>query len=450
MADLASQQLLTHATRLMVYGLDDARINASLKRFAPILAPSINVGIEAFLAQIVKTPRVGEPFAANRREISALLTTHFTRLLMDWRAEAHEERNHETVECLRGFGADMRALYATASHIYDAIAMGATSRIGFVSKIVVIDLAIIQRFLAFDAATALAAAQIEAVKRAEDRTTHILEEVDKFRTGAGHIALELAEASDAVDLSVVGVQKAANSALEKSSRAAEASEQGTNNLTASATSTEELSMATSELARRAESARAAVNDAEVAVAAARGSISDLQSAADKIGSIVGLISSIAEQTNLLALNATIEAARAGDAGRGFAVVAQEVKALASQTTRATQDIIAQIAAVQDGTARSVHEIGSIGVAMETLSHNASEVASAVDQQNALTGELARSLHETVVEVMAAGEGYEGAAQLMQTTNLNIGTLRTTVERMRSISDGLGRDVESFAAAVRAA
>ncbi len=450
MAEMTSEQILTHAARLMVYGLDEARIASALSQFSGDMPAAIKIGVESFLKQIVKTPVVGASFAANRTAVSILLTVHFTRLLTDWRADLHEERNHESVDHLRVLGADMRALYAVASHIYEAIVSSRASRLGFVSKSVLSALAGVQRLLAFDAATALAAAQINAVRMAEGRTAVILEEIEKFRTGASHFSLELAEASDAVDQSVMGVQDASNQALDKSSRAASAAEQGNNNLTASATSTEELSMATGELSRRTQSARAAVSDAEQAVMAARGSIADLQTAADKIGSIVGLISSIAEQTNLLALNATIEAARAGDAGRGFAVVAQEVKALASQTTRATQDIIAQIAAVQDGTARSVNEISSIGVAMETLSHNASEVAGAVDQQNALTEELARSLHETVVEVMAAGEGYEGAAQLMQTTNQNIGVLRTTVERMRAISEGLGRDVESFVSAVKAA
>jgi methyl-accepting chemotaxis protein len=450
MADVPAHQILTHSARLMVYALDEIAIKTCLRRFSMIIKPAIDDGIDAFMVQIVKTPRVGDAFKANGLVIKDILAKHLSALLMSWNMDDHQLRNDATVDLLRDTGADMRALYAVSSHIFASISKRAVPRFGVGSAAIMADLATLQRILAFDAATALASSQSESMRASQERTGLIMDEVEKFRIGASQLASDLTEASAAVNHSVDAVQEAAHSALSKSSRAAEASEQGNNNLTASATSTEELSMATKELARRSQSARAAVSEAEGAVTAARGSISDLQAAADKIGSIVGLISSIAEQTNLLALNATIEAARAGDAGRGFAVVAQEVKALASQTTKATQDIIAQIAAVQLGTAKSVTEIGLIGSAMDTLSHNASEVASAVEQQHALTGELSRSLHETVVEVMAAGEGYEGAAQLMQTANLNIGTLRSTVERMRDISNGLGRGVETFAAAVKSA
>lgn len=118
------------------------------------------------------------------------------------------------------------------------------------------------------------------------------------------------------------------------------------------------------------------------------SIRSLNEVTERIGSVVGLISAIASQTNLLALNATIEAARAGNAGKGFAVVASEVKVLASQTTKATEDIAQQISAIQEATKRSVDEISSIAGLIEELTEVANTIASAVQEQSATTREIA--------------------------------------------------------------
>src|SRR5207253_7822042 len=130
-------------------------------------------------------------------------------------------------------------------------------------------------------------------------------------------------------------------------------------------------------------------------------INELSQAAGRIGDVVKLITAIAEQTNLLALNATIEAARAGEAGRGFAVVASEVKQLASQTAKATEEISAQIAGMQTATQDSVAAIKEIGGTIGRISDIASTIAAAVEEQGAATNEIARNV----------GEASKGTAQV---------------------------------------
>ncbi len=312
------------------------------------------------------------------------------------------------------------------------------------------DLAHLHNLLACDVATALATTLAEQSKAERERADKIAEEIGEFESKVVGLVSQLQDAAGAVDSAAAVVSSAASDALGKSRAAAEAAELGNNSLTASATSTEELANATSELDRRTEMSRQAVAAAEAAVAGAQSAIANLHAAAEKIGSIVGLIGNIAEQTNLLALNATIEAARAGEAGRGFAVVAQEVKALASQTTKATQDIVAQIAAVQDGTSRSVAEIGEIGAAMGRLSLNAGEVAGAVTQQNALTSELSRNLHDTVRQVITASEGYSAAAALIENTSSETAKLQQAMSTLGEIGLTLKRDVDAFSSRLRAA
>jgi methyl-accepting chemotaxis protein len=149
-------------------------------------------------------------------------------------------------------------------------------------------------------------------------------------------------------------------------------------------------------------------------------MADLSRAGDRIGDVVKLITSIAEQTNLLALNATIEAARAGDAGRGFAVVAQEVKILAGQTAKATDEISSHIVNMQSATQESVSAIKAIGLTIERINDIATSIAAAVDQQGAATQEIARSVQaaaNVTTEVAAnVGNVASGANQTGETSD----------------------------------
>ena len=171
-------------------------------------------------------------------------------------------------------------------------------------------------------------------------------------------------------------------------------EEASVNVQTVASAAEELSSSISEIARQvAQSSTIAGKAVEDAQADRHASSRRWRRGAQKIGDVVGLISSIAGQTNLLALNATIEAARAGDAGKGFAVVASEVKNLANQTAKATGDISAQIAEIQAATTEAVEAIGTIAQTIDELSRIAASIAASVEEQGAATQEIARNVHE---------------------------------------------------------
>ena len=178
---------------------------------------------------------------------------------------------------------------------------------------------------------------------------------------------------------------------QRAQAAVAASNEASANVETAAAAASELSSSIGEisaqLTRTTEVVRAAVGEAETT----NSQIAVLAEAAQKIGAVVKLIRDIAGQTNLLALNATIEAARAGEAGRGFAVVASEVKSLAVQTAKATEDIAAQILAVQGSTESAVAAIGSIAARMHEISEYTSAVAASVEQQNAATGEISHNV-----------------------------------------------------------
>ncbi len=197
-----------------------------------------------------------------------------------------------------------------------------------------------------------------------------------------------------------------------------------------ASAADELAMSVLEIERQVsqsnEIAIKAVNEAE----ATNDTVQELSEAAGRIGDVIRLINDIAEQTNLLALNATIEAARAGEAGRGFAVVAGEVKALAGQTAKATEEISQQIAGMQQATERSIAAIGAIKRTIREIGEISSAIAAAVTEQGAATQEIARSV-ET-----ASRKSAETAEQIQRVNEATEAT-RTHSVTAREVADNLG-------------
>jgi methyl-accepting chemotaxis protein len=233
-----------------------------------------------------------------------------------------------------------------------------------------------------------AAKSIEAIRRSEMRKL-----ADDFESAVGSMVGTVSSASVELEAAATSLQNTAEATENLTATVTSASEDASGNVQSVAGSTEELTSSVNEVGRQVQEssqiAAEAVRQAELTDAR----IAQLSQAASRIGDVVKLITAIAEQTNLLALNATIEAARAGEAGRGFAVVASEVKALAAQTAKATEEIGAQIASMQTATQESVGAIKEIGSTIGRISHIASGIAAAVEQQGATTTEIARNLHQ---------------------------------------------------------
>lgn len=179
-------------------------------------------------------------------------------------------------------------------------------------------------------------------------------------------------------------------------------------------------------------------------------VGELSDAASRIGSVVRLISDIAARTNLLALNATIEAARAGDAGRGFAVVAGEVKTLASQTAKATQDIAGQIAAMQGRTGEAVGALRAITETIGRLNGVASAIASAVEQQGMATQEIACSVKQAAGGTRGLMASLANVTDAVIQTRAQAATVLSSAANLTERSSNLRAETDGFLAAVHAA
>jgi methyl-accepting chemotaxis protein len=237
-----------------------------------------------------------------------------------------------------------------------------------------------------------AAAQ-DAQNRASSamRRAELIRFADDFETAVGAIVSNVSASAVQLESAAGVLTRTAETTQSLSSQVAGASEEASSNMQSVAAATEELSTSVDEIGRRVRESNRIAEAAVLQAQQTDGRIGKLSRAAQQIGDVVKLITAIAEQTNLLALNATIEAARAGEAGRGFAVVASEVKSLASQTAKATDEISSHISGMQGATQESVAAIKEIGGTIAQVSSIASTIASAVEQQSSATQEIARSV-----------------------------------------------------------
>jgi methyl-accepting chemotaxis protein len=290
----------------------------------------------------------------------------------------------------------------------------------------------------------------ETARAVAERKKAINRIASEFEKSVGGIAAASASAATEMQRSAQSLSAIAKETTRQSTTVAAAAEQTTANVQTVAAAAEELSASGQEISRQlahsASIAQSAVAQAERTNAMVEG----LLEATQKIGEVMGLIQNIAGQTNLLALNATIEAARAGEAGRGFAVVAGEVKALSTQTAKATEEIAEQIQAIRDATGTTAEAIREIGTTIGKIDEIATAIATAVEEQGASTKQIAGSVQQ-------AAQGTQGVMKNITDVTHASGQVGTAAElvlnsagELARQSERLKQEVESFLGTVRAA
>jgi methyl-accepting chemotaxis protein len=258
----------------------------------------------------------------------------------------------------------------------------------------------------------------------------------------------LAAAGTELRATAEALSRGADAASQQSSAVASAAAQASANVQTVAAATEELSSSIAEITRQVTQSSEIAGQAVQEAGQTRATIQGLSEAAQRIGTVVQLINDIASQTNLLALNATIEAARAGDAGKGFAVVASEVKTLANQTAKATEDIGAQVTAMQMATQEAVSAIARINQTIDQMNQISSIVAAAVTEQGAATDEISRNVQQAAQGTEEVTRNIGGVSLAVSETGATSGQVLGSADALNAQVSSLRKDVAAFLAQIR--
>ena len=284
----------------------------------------------------------------------------------------------------------------------------------------------------------------------EARMVRLEQLIHAFETAVASVLGTVAATADKMTTTTRRMVDFADTASERADSAALHARQANENVRMVSTAAEVLTNSIREIAQQVGMSNSVATSATREAEAVNGRVQGLAGAAEKIGEIIEMITGIAEQTNLLALNATVEAARAGDAGKGFAVVAGEVKNLARQTVRATEDISTQVSTIQKETNRTVFAIRGIGTTIASMDGITTTIATAIEAQGAATHEIARNIDDAAT---GTHEVYQDIAEVtasIQATDAAAREVLVAVETMQREASTLRAEVDNFLAGIREA
>jgi methyl-accepting chemotaxis protein len=437
------------AARLANYTLDD-RARVLLREIAPLVDARLGIALDQVIAGAVNLPKVAAIYAKHSADIKRIEVAQFRAMLQSDFGEHYLECCRKTVEEETALGFEGRARINAGAAVLRVAIAALAERHRFSPSALAERTRVLSQAIFFD----IANTSTIFLQRVEQATSVRRKEIDaaigEFDGAIGGVIEAIKEASGVLTDTASTMREVTEDTQRRMQSASAASEETTEGVNQTVAATEELSGSIQEIgrqtARSLEMARSAVADTE----RTNKTIQSLDDAAERIGSVVGLISKIAAQTNLLALNATIEAARAGEAGKGFAVVAAEVKALANQTSKATSEISAQVAAIQEATKGAVSEIASIAHSIHALTAVSTSVASAVDEQAATTREIANSIQNAAGHTAHASQEIHSVEQAANRTVTAVGEITGWTTRLSARAQDLETKVAQFFNRVRAA
>lgn len=444
---LQNDTLLTE--RLKFMGID-GQVRQDLPSIWKEISPALPTTLERFYAHMHRQPHLSKLIGTQQSRLVSAQMQHWGRLFSGRFDEAYVEGIHRIGLIHNKIGLEPRWYIGGYAFIMNELVGVLSKRHRFSGTALARKVAVVNRAVMLDMDLAISVYQDAFVQDRQKKGEVLSRAVASFAEAVQE-SLEISgQASGALSQSATVLDEATESASSLAAQVTTAAEQTALIMQSGAAATEQLASSVREIghqaSRSADVARHALENSQ----RTKETVNGLAEQAREIGDVVDLIERIAAQTNLLALNATIEAARAGEMGKGFAVVAQEVKTLANQTAKATTEIGTRIGAIQEATQRSVSDIDNIGRIMEELSGIATAIAAAVEEQAAVTSEIAVNVNQTTDHTRAVVRSIEaltGSAASAATAAQHVSGAKQTLDRQLQ---RLKQDIDQFLATARAA